>query len=558
VLTVALAAVVVVFLPADLGGSTTYMTTRGTSMEPRFHTGDLAVIKPVNRYRVGDIAAYRSPKLHALVMHRIVEINGLHYVFKGDNNSWTDADRPTRADIVGKLWLHVPDGGSVLDQVHRAWVFFLAGAIFLIFGTSGIVVIGRRRRRRRDGRRAPAGTEPGRSRTATGRRRARRTPGRKTARTPGISRAARRGSKRLRVLGALQFAAAIVLAVCVAAGTFAWAHLPTEYVSAPIRYTNQGDFAYSAPVADGPVYGTKGVHTGDPVYLRVVDRLGVDFGYRFVAGVKHSISGTIALAAEVSDSSGWHQTVPLADATPFSSGRGKVHATLDLAQVQGLVAAAAGETGVRPSTQTVDVVADVQTAGRLAGRRLTDGFSPRFSFQLDPLVLKPVAAASGSTTGSSSAHPQARGSIGNTVRRSATVGVFGLEVDVTTARWVALGGALLALVVLLVVLAKRRPLHRNEVARIDARDGRIIVPVASSSPGSQRVATVDVTTMPDLVRLAERYDRLILHQARRGTHVYLFEAEGIVYRYSIKDLTLLNPGEPEEAGSVAGAVSRRS
>ena len=64
--------------------------------------------------------------------------------------------------------------------------------------------------------------------------------------------------------------------------------------------------------------------------------------------------------------------------------------------------------------------------------------------------------------------------------------------------------------------------------------------------------------MSDLVRLAERYDRLILHQAREGTHVYLFEADGIVYRYSIRDVTVPKADEPEEDGLVTGAVSRRS
>jgi hypothetical protein len=95
---------------------------------------------------------------------------------------------------------------------------------------------------------------------------------------------------------------------------------------------------------------------------------------------------------------------------------------------------------------------------------------------------------------------------------------------------------LLSALVLLVVSLLLRPLRRNEVALIDARDGHMIVPVAASEPGTQRVATIDVTSMSDLVRLAERYDRLILHHARDGAHVYLFEAEGIAYRYSIRDV----------------------
>ena len=65
-----------------------------------------------------------------------------------------------------------------------------------------------------------------------------------------------------------------------------------------------------------------------------------------------------------------------------------------------------------------------------------------------------------------------------------------------------------------------------------------------------------VTTMSDLVRLAERYDRLILHESRGGTHVYLFEAEGIIYRYSTQDLhrSSGSPDDPAEADVVDPAA----
>ncbi|HZP29649.1 MAG TPA: signal peptidase I [Acidimicrobiia bacterium] len=525
-LVVASAAAVVAFLPADLGGSATYMTTHGTSMEPRFHTGDLAIVKPANHYAVGDVVAYRSPSLHNLVLHRIVAIHGLHYVFKGDHNSWRDADHPSRADLVGKLWLHVPHGGSVLTAVHRAWVFVLAGGLLLLTGTTGVVV-GRRRRRTRRG---AAAVEPIRPRATRPRRGRRRAPRRVTPGAGGISRSARRGAKRLRVLAALELGASAALVVCIALGTLTWARPASRFVSEPVRYTNQGEFGYGATVGAGPVYGDGAIRTGDPVYLRILDKIAVHFGYRFAASAPHAVSGTVALSVDVQDASGWRQTVPLVAPSRFSGDHARVETTLDVAQIQALVAAAAGATGVRPTTQTVRIVADVQVAGRLAGLRVDDRFSPGYTFELDPLVLKPDAGVDARTSGTSP-RPSARGSVTDSVRRPTTAGAFGLTVAVGTARWSAVGGAALALLVLLVVAAKRRPLHRNEVARIDARDGRMIVPVAASSPGSQLVATVDVTSMPDLVRLAERYDRLILHQTRRGNHVYLFEAEGIVYRY---------------------------
>ena len=41
------------FWPLALGGGTTYVSTHGTSMEPRFHTGDLAILRSADRYEVG-------------------------------------------------------------------------------------------------------------------------------------------------------------------------------------------------------------------------------------------------------------------------------------------------------------------------------------------------------------------------------------------------------------------------------------------------------------------------------------------------------------------------
>ena len=98
--------------PTAIGGSTRYVVTSGVSMEPRFHTGDLALVRPAGQYKVGDIVAYCSTLLRTVVLHRIHAIDGNTYVFKGDNNDFLDPVHPTRAELLGKLWLHIPGGGS--------------------------------------------------------------------------------------------------------------------------------------------------------------------------------------------------------------------------------------------------------------------------------------------------------------------------------------------------------------------------------------------------------------------------------------------------------------
>ena len=111
-----LASVVAVW-PVSWGGQVGYVITHGISMEPRFHTGDLALIHPERTYHVGEVVAYHNRMLHTVVLHRIVAISGDSYTFKGDNNSWLDAERPTRSQLIGALVLRVPRGGVWLHRL---------------------------------------------------------------------------------------------------------------------------------------------------------------------------------------------------------------------------------------------------------------------------------------------------------------------------------------------------------------------------------------------------------------------------------------------------------
>ena len=99
--------------PPSLGGTTAVAIVDGTSMLPRFHRDDVVLLRPSDRYRVGDVVAYRSHFLHRVVLHRIVAISHGRYTFKGDNNSWTDPERPTRRDLIGKQWIQVGRGRAL-------------------------------------------------------------------------------------------------------------------------------------------------------------------------------------------------------------------------------------------------------------------------------------------------------------------------------------------------------------------------------------------------------------------------------------------------------------
>ena len=101
VLLAGLAAVLWFFAPAQLGGAASYTATVGTSMEPLFHKGDLAITKPASTYRVGDVVLYESPVFNRPVLHRILVIQHGHYFFKGDNNGFVDPGYVTRDRLPG-------------------------------------------------------------------------------------------------------------------------------------------------------------------------------------------------------------------------------------------------------------------------------------------------------------------------------------------------------------------------------------------------------------------------------------------------------------------------
>ena len=170
---IAVGIVCVGYAPTNLGGKTTYVSTYGTSMQPRFHAGDLAVVKAARDYRVGDVAAYRSSTLDdAVVLHRIVAINDGRYTFKGDNNDFLDPSRPTADQIVGRLRFRIAHGGTIRGFIARPYILYPLLALVIGGAASGFFV---RKRRRHSGAydrqpARPSARGPGRLNPADGRR----------------------------------------------------------------------------------------------------------------------------------------------------------------------------------------------------------------------------------------------------------------------------------------------------------------------------------------------------------------------------------------------------
>jgi len=125
--------------PQKLGGPTTYVTIKGTSMLPTYDPGDLVVTRKASSYAKGDTVAFKVRKgdfgAGAVVIHRIIGGSAKEgFVLQGDNNPASDPWRPQPSDIAGRPMFRVPKLGLVLGFLHAPVpLAALATAIAVVF-----------------------------------------------------------------------------------------------------------------------------------------------------------------------------------------------------------------------------------------------------------------------------------------------------------------------------------------------------------------------------------------------------------------------------------------
>ena len=486
---VVLVAVWYFLAPSQLGGSSSYVITYGTSMQPHYHAGDLAVVRSAGSYHVGEIVAYRNAQLgDHIVLHRIIGIANGHYTFKGDNNNFVDSYHPTQSQLVGRMWVHLPAAGKVLRVFHGPRLFLIVGliALLLIGGAS----VSKRDRRRRDP--APSGVAP---------------------------------------VGAFGVLPIVAVAALVAFAALAALSLTRATTTTGVQsglYTQNGTFTYDAAAPGGnAVYGAAKVKTGQPIFLRLVQKANFHFTYQFESKAAHSLAGRAGLDAILSAPDGWKRTLHLTGTRAFSGDNVDVTGSLDFAQVKSLLDKVGVLSNVTSGTYTLTLQPHVAVHGAVAGDAVDQSFSPKVAFLLDQyqLQLQPGTAASAASALSQSTSGSGPVTVAN------TVSILKFKLAVPTARKVALFGAFAAILLLLAGLYQAR-LRRPRTLRegIDQQFGELIVPV-TATPRGLELPTVSIATMEGLVQVAEQLGRVILHLANDEADVYFVEDNGFVYMF---------------------------
>ncbi|MDQ3940048.1 MAG: signal peptidase I [Actinomycetota bacterium] len=479
------------FAPRSLGGRVFYVITTGNSMEPVLHDGDLVLVKEEATYESGEVVAYVNPQLgDNVVLHRIVRREGNQFVFKGDNNDFIDPHRVSSDELVGKQWVRLPQVGRLFERLREP------RTAALVAGALGLLAFGGNMTR---GRRRAMGRSAGSGRSAM----------------------ARSGTSHLMVPAAVGALCFLVL------GVLAFGR-PTERIAPTIEsYRHVGSFDYSADAAPGPVYDGD-VRTGDPIFLRLVDSADFVFTYRFESDGVHQIEGAASLRATIAGTNGWERTVPMTAETPLLDDEITLEGTIDLERIEEILARVERSTGVVAQMYSVEISPEVRVTGEVEGLAFEDTFAPVLAMQLDDLQLQlPRTVGAETTSVTEQLAPSRSVDVEGRVLEPNRVSVGPVDLDVETARRIAVVGAIVCLVLLLIA-GVPLAMSRDETSRILVRYGSRIVPMRSFAGNGMALAEID--DVDDLAKIAERYDRPILHESDGGNR-YLVEGEGLLYVY---------------------------
>lgn len=501
--------------PQQLGGPVAVMSTSGDSMLPNIRPHHLVLVRVDTSYDVGEVIAVRSDELDSVVLHRVVGGDQQALVTKGDNNDWLDPERPAASEVIGQAWLTVPQAGRLLELPMP----IRAAAALVALGGVAMSLRGRRARTRRT----------------------------REARPESKQVRPRSGGVVWRGLPShVLLSAGVALSAGAVLAGLSWTRPLVQ--AGPVDYDQHGSFSYDAIVPKGAVYPDGRIDSGEPVFLRIADRLEVAFDWRFEGPTTGELHGTGLLSAVIENGSGWSHTLPIGPTVEWTGDGARLVGELDLAATRRLTNRVADATGVAGSGHTVSLTADVTVEGEVAGVPFDARTKQAITFQTDE--MRAVLTVPGSTDGTGLTFTETAQVTAPGVDPAMLV-LGGRPVPVSTARPASLAllgiGGMLGLAALALAWRTRR---WDDHRRISDRYGDAIVTVSALFPsGHGQVAVADID---QLVKLAQRRDLPVQRVSlRNGGHGYVVDDAEVRYRY------LSRPARPRtvESTVTAAAVS---
>ena len=492
--------------PTGLGGPATFIIVSGNSMEPTYSDGDLVVLHKASEYTSGDIVAYPMMThfdTGRLVIHRVVGHDAEGIITQGDNRETEDPWRPTNEDIRGAAWLHIPKLGSYMAWLQQPnHLGGLAAGIILMGGIGGAAETTRKRRNGMNRHPRKLGAPAG----------------------PGIF-----GSNQPALVGGLAIAglaAALFLLLAVVAYAVETHRVTAETVP---TYSETGSFEYEITMEpstlspDGVLRPTPGAESQPSAFTNLARSAAVMYRYELQPGTSAAnLTGTIAADLVIRTERGeWSRSAVLLAPKDFVGLTVEETVVIDLRSTADLIAQIAKETGLSSSAYEVVVQMTVNGSGTWAGEPIEVAFEQPFSLRYNQVLITPPATLTSTVESSRIVTQVATRHLSfipgkPSVTTARTVGTVGFSAT--------LGAALVLAGYLLLTLA------RDEEARIRARYGSRIVEVQPTNRTTAK-DSIRVASMRDLLRLAERFSTVVLHQQTRTGHRYFVRDGEDTYEY---------------------------
>jgi len=475
----------VAFAPIHIGGQAAYVIVNGISMEPGYHSGDLVIIHKAQSYQVGDVVTYRDPEMGAYVIHRIIEDQQSYFVLKGDNNSWLDAYHPTQNEIIGRQWIYVPKFGKLMQWLRTPLNLSLATAILGVLLMTNMTV-------------KPSSAQGKKRQTTT---------------SEGLLEGT------FYLLGFL-FLGFLGLSI------FAFTQ-PATRAAENISYQQESNYFYSAAGTPG-VYDAETVRSGEPIFPKLTCFLNVGFNYNLLGNQFQNILGNQQMYARILDEqSGWQRTIPMTATATFTGGSFFAVAPLDLCQLTSLVTMVEKETGLRANAYTVEIVNEIAFTALAKGQTITGASAPTLVFKFDKVHLY----LANTDPNSDSMHITQKGAAANANLEANTVSFLGLHLSINFLRTLGILGLGLSLLGLLFLgWTAISTARKSEEMLIRLRYSSLLMDVYERGLDAT-LPVIDVTSIDDLARMAERQNTMIMHMKLNFLHFYLVQNNGTMYRY---------------------------
>jgi signal peptidase len=494
------------FAPTQFGGRASYIIIHGQSMLPNFKYGDLAIVQQAESYKLQDIVAYRHPQI-GTVFHRIISSDGKNFTLRGDNNDYNDPYFPTQDEIIGKLWIHIPGLGKTLEFLRQPTIFTL---LVIIIGIIGFVTLS---------------NPPQKVNKLT----------KQTNQTSGGAHMTSLKKNTLEMFYVL-----IIIAVAsMGLGIIAYTRPPTIQTVENLTYEHSGIFSYTAS-ASGNLYDQNTIKTGEPIFRKLTDNFSTTFNYQLLAPEDIIISGSYSVSVEISSSSGWKRTIVLQESTSFTGTSFSTSNIVDLNEIQFLIDTLEEQTGVRNNRYFLSVVPEIKIEGSLTGVTLKDSFSPALGFQLDSLQLQLLQ----NPTEGNALETREVGAINYPITVPNNIRFLSLIVPVNTAQLISLGGLLLSTALMFMLAVWIRKASRDSSLPVFEQPFQsLIIPINKSEQileYTEGKPAIEITSLEDLARIAERSNTIIARHNIGNTSQYYVIAGGILYHfeYSTRNITV--------------------